>query len=284
MFNIKKENSKTFEKVQRLTDRLQEGLRELVNAETFKSYLNLQSKFHSYSVNNVILIYMQRPDATYVAGYKTWQTEFERHVIKGEKGIEIFAPVFKKKKPDDVNVECEDTEYTFYRSVHVYDVNQTEGKEFPLIKVNPLNGVIPEYSSLVAALIELSPVPVSITELLDTKAFGRYMPLKKLIEIRSGMSQKQTLKTLLHEISHAKSYEFIGIISELSYEQQEILAESVAYIVSNYLGIDTSEYSFTYVSLWGASHTIKEFQKLLKFIQLLSNELIDDFEKRKGVV
>lgn len=211
------------QKVKEITDKLEAGLKELFESEKYKSYLSTMSKFHNYSFNNTLLIAMQKPDASLVAGFGKWRDDFERHVKKGEKGIKILAPSpYKvKKQMEKIDpatqkpvigadgkpvTEEQEIEIPAFRVVTVFDVSQTEGKEIPDIAVSELTGSVEQYQDFFAALEKASPVPIAF-ENIEGGAHGYYHLEEKRIAIDEGMSDLQTLKTAIHEIAHAKLHD-----------------------------------------------------------------------------
>lgn len=202
------------QKVKEITDKLEAGLKELFESEKYKSYLSTMSKFHNYSFNNTLLIAMQKPEATLVAGYQAWQKNFERHVNKGEKAIRILAPApYKIKeerdKLDPVTGEMmfdengmpqkEETEVTIpaFRAVSVFDVSQTDGKPIPELEVNELLSTVEGYEDFVQALMNISPVPIAFEDIPgDSK--GYFSTAEKRIAVQENMSESQTLKTMVH--------------------------------------------------------------------------------------
>ena len=204
------------QKVKEITDKLEAGLKELFESEKYKSYLSTMSKFHNYSFNNTLLIAMQKPEATLVAGYQAWQKNFERHVNKGEKAIRILAPApYKIKeerdKLDPVTGEMmfdengmpqkEETEVTIpaFRAVSVFDVSQTDGKPIPELEVNELLSTVEGYEDFVQALMNISPVPIAFEDIPgDSK--GYFSTAEKRIAVQENMSESQTLKTMVHEV------------------------------------------------------------------------------------
>lgn len=207
------------QKVKEITDKLEAGLKELFESEKYKSYLSTMSKFHNYSFNNTLLIAMQKPEATLVAGYQAWQKNFERHVNKGEKAIRILAPApYKIKeerdKLDPVTGEMmfdengmpqkEETEVTIpaFRAVSVFDVSQTDGKPIPELEVNELLSTVEGYEDFVQALMNISPVPIAFEDIPgDSK--GYFSTAEKRIAVQENMSESQTLKTMVHEVAHS---------------------------------------------------------------------------------
>ena len=285
------------QKVKEITDRLEEGLKELFEGEKYKSYLNTMSKFHNYSANNIQLIEMQCPDATYVAGYKAWQRNFERHVNKGERGIRILAPAPYKIKEDQEKIDpvtnepvldrdgmpvMEEVEIKIpaFRVVTVFDYSQTDGKELPGLGVNELHGDVERYQDFMEALERVSPVPIRYEEMEGDRK-GYFIDLSRPIAIKEGMSEAQTAKTGVHEVAHAKLHAR-EIEHETGFdkdrETKEVEAESVAYTVCQHFGIDTSDYSFGYIAGWSSGKEMPELKSSLDTIRRTSSELIKEIE------
>lgn len=265
---------------------LEEGIREFMSSDRYGSYLKAMGRFREYSVNNITLINQQRPDATLVAGYSTWKNSFGRYVRKGETGIRIIAPVpVKVEKEKDVfdsmgNVRKEKVTVTVprFRSVTVFDVSQTEGNPLPSIDPAELTSEVRDYDLLIKALERASPVPVSYADVPE-KARGFYDAAKKRICIQKEMPQAQTVKTLVHEIAHSMLHSDRRQLATVSRQTREIEAESVAYTVCSCFGIDTSEYSFPYVSSWSEKLETAALRSSLETIRETSAGLIDQVEK-----
>ncbi len=287
------------QKVKEITDRLEEGLKELFEGEKYKSYLNTMSKFHNYSANNIQLIEMQCPDATYVAGYKAWQRNFERHVNKGERGIRILAPAPYKIKEEQEKIDpvtnepvldrdgmpvMEEVEIKIpaFRVVTVFDYSQTDGKELPGLGVNELHGNVERYQDFMEALERVSPVPIRYEEMEGDRK-GYFIDLSRPIAIKEGMSEAQTAKTGVHEVAHAKLHarEAEQDAEKAVYkdrETKEVEAESIAYTVCQHFGIDTSDYSFGYIAGWSSGKEMPELKSSLDTIRRTSSELIKGIE------
>lgn len=246
---------------------LNEGVQSLRNSDQYRSYLSVMSHFHRYSFSNSILIYRQMPTATLVAGYHTWMSEFDRHVRKGEKGIRIYAPIRKKRTDDD-----EET-VTRFRPVSVFDVSQTEGRPLPTIVTDTIYGTVEDYDAFICALKEISPVPVTYQALYE--GHGYYSETDGRIVIARGMSQLQTVKTLIHEIAHARMHS--GNVSK-DRRQKEIEAESVAYTVCRHFGLNTSDYSFGYIAGWMQDISEKELCSFMNDICRTSDQMIQDID------
>jgi ltrC-like protein len=288
------------ERMKEITDRLEAGIQALFESEQYKAYLTAMSKFHNYSFNNTLLIAMQKPDASLVAGFGKWRDSFERHVKKGEKGIKILAPSpYKvKKQMEKIDpttqkpvigadgkpvTEEREIEIPVFRIVTVFDVSQTEGKELPDIAVSELTGSVEQYQDFFAALEKASPVPIAF-ENIEGGAHGYYHLEEKRIAIDEGMSELQTLKTAIHEIAHAKLH---AIDKDTPATEQadrpdrrtrEVQAESVAYAVCQHYGLETSDYSFGYVAGWSSGRELSELKASLETIHQAANELITDID------
>ena len=286
----------TQNKMNEIPQMLEEGVHKVFESDNYKNYLNIMSKFHNYSINNTLLIARQNPDATLVAGFKSWEKNFGRHVKKGEKGIKILAPSPYKKKVlvelvDPVSREImldingnpvkEETEVnmTAYRIVSVFDVSQTEGNPLPQIGVAELTGNVDEYELFVEALKQSTSVPISF-ENISGVAKGYYNPVTASIAVKAGMPESQTVKTMIHEIAHSILHNDILDDAEKKDRQtKEVEAESVAYTVCQHFGIDTSDYSFGYIAGWSSSKETEELKQSLETIQKTASGLINDIER-----
>ena len=294
-------SEKPAEKLKEITDRLEQGITELFESERYKEYLRVMSKFHNYSFNNTLLIAMQKPDASLVAGFSAWKNNFGRNVIKGQKGIKIIAPSPYKVKQEMKKIDphtqqpiigkdgkpvTEEKEITIpaYKVVSVFDVSQTEGRELPDIAVNELTGDVERYRDFFAALEKTSPVPIGF-EQIPGSSHGYYHLEDKRIAIQEGMSELQTLKTAIHEIAHAKLHDID--LNAPENEQQphidrrtrEVEAESVAYTVCQHYGLDTSDYSFGYVAGWSSGRELSELKSSLETIRSAAAEIINSIDE-----
>ena len=287
------------QKVQEITEKLEQGIKELFESEKYKTYLNTMSKFHNYSFNNTMLIAMQKPDATLVAGFKAWQKNFDRHVKKGEKGIRILAPAPYKIKEErdkidpvtqellldkDGNPQKEEVEITIpaFRAVSVFDVAQTDGKPIPELAAKELLSDVEGYQDMIRAVEAISPVPIELEEIAgDSK--GYYDREAKRIAVQENMSESQTLKTMIHEVAHSKLHS-----KEVEQDEQmkkdrntkEVEAESIAYTVCQHFGIDTSDYSFGYIAGWSSGRDTKELRASMDTIRRTASELITGIEEQ----
>ena len=294
-------SEKPAEKLKEITDRLEQGIAELFDSERYKEYLKVMSKFHNYSFRNTVLIAMQKPDASLVAGFSAWKNNFERNVMKGQKGIKIIAPSPYKIKQEMQKIDphtqkpiigkdgkpvTEEKEVTIpaYKVVSVFDVSQTEGKELPDIAVDELTGDVDRYKDFFAALEKTSPVPIAF-ENIEGGSHGYYHLEDKRIAINEGMSELQTLKTAIHEIAHAKLHDID--LNAPKDEQQphvdrrtcEVEAESVAYTVCQHYGLDTSDYSFGYVAGWSSGRELSELKSSLETIRSAAAEIINSIDE-----
>ena len=285
------------EKIRAITDKLEQGVQDLFNSESYKTYLSTMAKFHNYSLNNTILIAMQKPDATLVAGYQAWQKNHDRHVKKGEKGIQIIAPSpYKVKQERDTldpktgkpkldaqgnpMKEVVEIERPAFRVATVFDVSQTEGKELPSLGVSELGGSVEGYDKLFEALKESCPVQIGFED-IPSGAKGYFHTVENRIALQEGMSQVQTVKTLIHEMAHQKlhSHEKEKPAEEqISSRSKEVEAESVAYTVCQHFGINTSDYSFGYIAGWSSGKETTELKESLGKIRNAASEMINDIE------
>ena len=294
-------SEKPAEKLKEITDRLEQGIAELFDSERYKEYLQVMSKFHNYSFRNTVLITMQKPDASLIAGFSAWKNNFERNVMKGQKGIKIIAPSPYKIKQEMQKIDphtqkpiigkdgkpvTEEKEITIpaYKVVSVFDVSQTEGKELPDIAVDELTGDVDRYKDFFAAIEKTSPVPIAF-ENIEGGSHGYYHLEDKRIAINEGMGELQTLKTAIHEIAHAKLHD-IDLNAPQDEQQprvdrrtREVEAESVAYTVCQHYGLDTSDYSFGYVTGWSSGRELSELKSSLETIRSAAAEIINSIDE-----
>ena len=280
-----------------ISKRLEQGVKKIFTSERYTEYLNTMSKFHNYSFNNTLLITMQKPEATLVAGYQAWQKKFNRHVKRGEKGIQIIAPAPIREKQeiekidpvtkepvigDDGQPETEIVEMVIprFRITTVFDVSQTEGEPIAELEVPELTGSVQFYDTFMQALQNISPVPIRMMN-VEGEAKGYYHQTEKYIAIKEDMSNVQTMKTGVHEVSHALLHDREVMDAEGVLKDQttkEVEAESIAYIVCNHFGLDTSEYSFTYIASWCESRDMKALKASMDTIRKTSAEIIENIE------
>ena len=294
------------ERLQEITAGIEQGIKELFESEKYRRYLSVMSRFHRYSVNNTMLIYMQKPDATLVAGYNKWKNQFERHVKKGEHGITIIAPTpFKKKieeqklDPDTkapmldadgkVIMEEREVEIPMFRPVKVFDVSQTDGKPLPEL-ASSLSGSVQNYEAFMEALRRSAPVPLSV-EPMAANMDGYFSPDRQRIAIREGMSEVQTVSAAVHEIAHSKLHNYAKAQAEAARagdkeppqkkdrNTEEVEAESISYAVCQYFGIQTGENSFGYIASWSHGKELPELRASLETINKAAGELIADIDR-----
>ena len=297
--------NKNAQQVREITDKLEQGIKELFESERFKEYLRTMSKFYNYSFNNTLLIAMQKPEATYVAGYTSWQRNFDRQVMKGEKGIKILAPAPYKAQEEREKIdpatqkpvigadgkavtETVEVLRPAFKVVSVFDVSQTDGKELPDIIVDELKGTVENYEAFFDALKQESPVPISFED-IPGGAKGFFSPVESRIAIQEGMSEIQTVKTAIHEIAHAKLHavkpdEKAAPEDKKDRHTKEVEAESVAYTVCQRYGIETSDYSFGYIAGWSSGKETKELKSSLDTIRKTAAEMIEGIDAKLKVL
>ena len=292
------------EQIKKLTDQIEAGIKALFQSgdlEKYQAYLHTMSHFHHYSVNNQMLIFSQCPHATLVAGYQKWQNQFSRHVLRGEKGISILAPtpykikVEKEKLDPDTKLplldadgntitEEKEVQIPMFRPVKVFDVSQTDGKPLPEQVKSPvaeLTGNVEHYEAFMEALRRISPVPIEMKP-LSNDLDGFFSPSKQSITLRDGMSEVQTVCAAVHEIAHSKLHDYAKQPNSQPKDSstEEIEAESIAYTVCAYFGIETSANSFGYVATWSKDKDLKAFKDSLGTIRKTSSELISGVEQQ----
>ena len=289
------------QKVKEITDKLEEGLKELFESEKYKNYLSTMSKFHNYSFNNTLLIALQRPDASLVAGYQAWQKNFNRHVKRGEKGIRILAPAPYKIKEErdkldpvtgevmldkDGMPQTEEVEVKIpsFRAVSVFDVSQTDGEPLPELEAKELLSTVEGYEDFIKAVTYVAPAPIGFEDIPGASK-GYFNIEENRIAVQEGMSESQTLKTMVHETAHSMLHN-----KEVSKEDilapakdrntKEVEAEGVAFTVCSHFGIDTSEYTFGYIAGWSSGRDMKELKSSLDTIRRTASELITGIEEQ----
>ena len=281
------------EKMSAIQKKLEDGVRAIFTSEKYQEYISAMSKFPRYSINNCILIASQLPEASLVCGFRKWQTEFNRTVNKGEHGIMILAPIKGKTEVveevfDENNKAVVDEngnqktekvtrEYQTFRPVYVFDVSQTSGDPLPTL-ASVLNETVDSFEEMKSVLISISPVPVSF-ETINGGANGYYSPTAGKIVIDERLPQLQMLKTMVHEIAHAT----LGHGSkEDKWDRQtkEVQAESVAYWVTQMIGLDTSDYSFGYISGWSKDKEVSELKESLDVIKQTADKLSSSIEEK----
>ena len=292
------EKQSSRDRLKEITASIEDGIKELFQSESYAQYLQTMSRFHHYSVNNQVLIHMQKPDATLVAGFNKWKNQFGRNVIKGEHGIKIIAPTpFKKKieqeklDPDTqlpmldadgkVITEEKTIQIPMYKPVTVFDVSQTEGKPLPQL-AHDLSGNVANYDVFMEALRRSSPVPISI-EVMGGGMDGYFDLEHQDIAIRKGMSEVQTVSAVIHEMAHAllhnRAKDTEEKTPELSRSTEEVQAESISYAVCAYYGIATGDNSFGYIASWSKDKTLPELRESLEVISKTADGLINDIDR-----
>ena len=305
------------ERIKEITAGIEKGIMELFESDRYRNYLTTMSRFHKYSLNNVMLIHAQRPNATLVAGFSKWKNSFGRHVKKGEKGIQILAPTPYKIKVDKEKLDpdtklpmlddegkpiTEEKEVTIpmFKVVSVFDVSQTDGKPLPQISFS-LTGDVAQYEVFMEALRRTSQVPITI-EPMEPGMDGYFHLEKQAIFLREGMSQVQTVCAAIHEMAHSRLHNYekmteladdgetILVPGEKDRNTEEVEAESISYAVCQYFGIETADSSFGYIASWSQGKALKELRASLETINKTSSELIYGIEqhyreicKEKGI-
>ena len=309
--NIMADKPTNRERLQQITAGIEQGIKELFESEKYMRYLSVMSRFHRYSVNNTMLIYMQKPDATLVAGYNKWKNQFERHVKKGEHGITIIAPTPFKKKIEEQKLDPDtkapildaegkavmeerEVEIPMFRPVKVFDVSQTDGKPLPEL-ASTLSGNVQNYEAFMEALRRSAPVPLSV-EPMAANMDGYFSPDRQRIAIRAGMSEVQTVSAAVHEIAHSKLHNYAKAQEEAARagdkeppkkkdrNTEEVEAESISYAVCQYYGIQTGENSFGYIANWSQGKELPELRASLETINKAAGELIADIDRHYKVI
>ena len=309
--NILADKRTNLERLQQITAGIEQGIKELFESEKYMRYLSVMSRFHRYSVNNTMLIYMQKPDATLVAGYNKWKNQFERHVKKGEHGITIIAPTPFKKKIEEQKLDPDtkapildaegkavmeerEVEIPMFRPVKVFDVSQTDGKPLPEL-ASSLSGNVQNYEAFMEALRRSAPVPLSV-EPMAANMDGYFSPDQQRIAIRAGMSEVQTVSAAVHEIAHSKLHNYAKAQEEAARagdkeppkkkdrNTEEVEAESISYAVCQYYGIQTGEHSFGYIANWSQGKELPELRASLETINKAAGELIADIDRHYKVI
>ena len=281
----------TNKKVSEMVKELEKGVTEMFTSEEYKRYLSTMAKFYSYSINNCIMIAVQKPEASYVAGYSDWNRKFERRVKAGEKAIRIFAPIVYKVKPETAENdpkdtgENEDTEKKIaaFKPAYVYDISQTEGKELPEI-CHELKSDVKDFERIKEAIKDTADCPVFFEEIQGSRAKGYYSLTEKKIVIRDKMPEMQTIKTMIHELAHSILHCDTEKAKSFTMNEKEVQAESIAYVVSSYLGLDTSEYSFGYVTAWSKDKELKALKENAKIIKDTSKKIIESLAQKLDLI
>ena len=289
---MSKERVSREERMSQIQEKLEAGVREIFESGKYEDYIATMSKFPHYSINNCILIVSQCPEATHVCGYKKWQTDFNRVVNRNEHGIMIIAPITYKADVEEPVYDAEShpvvdangkqvtekvtREFQGFRPAYVFDVSQTSGEPLPTL-ANMLNGSVEDFEQMRDVLIAISPVPISFEE-ISGGANGYYSPASQCIVVKADMSQLQTIKTMIHEIAHA-TLGHGGKEDKWDRETKEVQAESVAFWVAQMMGLDTSDYSFGYISGWSKDREVTELKENLDLIKTTADKITSDLEK-----
>lgn len=291
---MKHERKDQNEKIKELTEKLHEGIKKLFDSEKYREYLQTMAKFTNYSFNNSLLIWAQRPDASAVAGYRAWQTKFQRTVNPGAKGIMIYEPASFKRmlkekvldengnpmKDQDGNFITREVERTFptFKVGYVFAYEDTSGKPLPSI-VSIVDKEFENYSAIMEALRKISPAPIRF-DTIDTGANGYYNLVKREIVIKEDLPEAQRIKTAIHEICHAICHDRInGTDIDSDKREKEVTAESVAFVVASWLGVDTCEFSWGYVGGWCATQELTELQRKMEIIRTTANKIITELDE-----
>ncbi len=292
-----------------ITDSIENGIKELFESDKYQQYLQTMSRFHRYSVNNQMLIYMQNPNATLVAGFNKWHDQFGRNVKKGEKGIKIIAPTPYKKKIEEIKLDPDtklpmlddngnevkvekEIQIPMFRVVSVFDVSQTAGKPLPQL-ASDLSGNVQNYDAFLEAIKRSSSVPITFEPI--SNADGYFSLDEQKIVIRDGMSEVQTVSVLLHELAHSKLHNIPKDEKVQTAEQdadkpkldrntEEVQAESISFAVCAYYGIKTEENSFGYIASWSNGKELSELKASLETINKTSSAMITDIDKHYAEV
>ena len=283
-----------------LAEHLKEGMKNYLDSEQFKSFLDTMSKFHNYSLNNIHLLKMQNPNVSQVASFNKWKTDFDRTVKKGSKALKIWVPYQVKTSipvhqkeldftPAENEMEQKEIIVTRFKLGNVFDVSQTEGKELPKA-INELTGDVKDYEDLYRAAKAVSmdnQVPISFEEIKRESTNGYYSPDENRIVISKGLKgQEQILKTIFHEMAHADLHRGSNAqYGDDQYRKQELQAESVAYVVANHFGFDTSSYSFGYLAIWAKDKNgFEDMVEQLQVVQKEAKSLIDRMDAKLELV
>ena len=280
-----------------ITDKLEQGVQDVFQSDSYKELLNVMARMPHYSINNQILIAMQTSgQATMCQSFTGWK-QVGRYVKAGEKGIKIFAPApyTIQKEMDKLDAqgkpvldsdgepvkETQEVTVNTFKVVNTFDISQTDGKEIPTIGVDELSGDVDRFSALMDALTEVCPVPIAFED-IPGDAKGYYSQTEKRIAIQEGMSEVQTVKTVLHEMAHQKLHakEVVAKSDDKSRRSKEVEAESVAFVVCQHYGIDTSDYSFGYVAGWSAGKETPELKTSLQTIRDAASQMISAIDDK----
>ena len=294
----KKKNGVSRDQLKELTDRLEKGVMDFFTSENYQHFLDVMSRFHHYSVNNTILIALQNPLATQVASYATWK-KMGRQVRRGEKGIKILVPTPVKIRKETEKTDpatglvvigsdgkpvMEESEYTLnhFKIGHVFSLEQTDGEPLPEVGIHELTESYEGYERFMDAVREIATVPIRFDE-IEGGAKGYYNTEKKEIVIQEGMSQSQTMKTAVHELAHSVVHDREKMQAEGEKKDRLVMeteAESIAYCVCSFFHLDTSDYSWPYISSYSSSRELKELRSSMETIRSTSGKIIDELQAK----
>ena len=286
------------QQIKEITEQLQKGIEDLFESDNYKNYLKTMSRFTSYSLNNTLLIAMQKPDATLVASYGTWK-HFNRQVLKGSKAIKIIAPCPYKRK---IETEVTDTDGKIilgkdgkplteesekvlmgFKVANVFDVSCTSGEDLPTL-THKLDGTVDNFNDFMNALKEFSPVPIELKK-INSSANAYYQLIDKYIVVDNRLSEMMKIKSSIHEICHSIIHDQdTGSDKDADKQTKEVQAESVAFTVCQYYGIDSSDYSFGYVAGWSSGKDLKELKASLETIRQTSQTIINGIDQKLDAI
>ncbi len=283
-----------------LAEHLKEGMKNYLDSDQFKSFLDTMSKFHNYSLNNIHLLKMQNPNVTQVASFNKWKTDFDRTVKKGAKALKIWVPYQVKTKipenqkelnfsPSENEMDQKEITVTRFKLGNVFDVSQTEGKELPKA-IHELTGSVKDYEDLYRAAKAVSmdnQVPISFEEIKRENTRGYYSPNENRIVISKKLKgEEHILKTIFHEMAHSDLHKGSNAqYGDDQYCKQELQAESVAYVVASHFGFDTSSYSFGYLAIWSKDKNgFEDMVEQLQVVQKEAKSLIDRMDAKLELV
>ena len=283
-----------------LAEHLKEGMKNYLDSDQFKSFLDTMSKFHNYSLNNIHLLKMQNPNVTQVASFNKWKTDFDRTVKKGARALKVWVPYQVKTKipenqkelnfsPSENEMDQKEITVTRFKLGNVFDVSQTEGKELPKA-IHELTGSVKDYEDLYRAAKAVSmdnQVPISFEEIKRENTRGYYSPSENRIVISKKLKgEEHILKTIFHEMAHADLHKGTNAhYGDDQYRKQELQAESVAYVVASHFGFDTSSYSFGYLAIWAKDKNgFEDMVEQLQVVQKEAKSLIDRMDAKLELV
>lgn len=282
------------EQIKEISEKLEQGVKDIFESDNYKNYLLTMSKFYSYSVNNSILINMQKKGASLVAGFRKWE-EMGRHIRKGEKSIKILAPcIYKKEKETDTDTDTNDGDndkpkesekvLTGFRVVSVFDISQTEGEPIPSL-VHTLDGTVEGYADFMEALKGVSPSPIEFKKIEKDGCNGYYDLVGKNIVIDENLPQIMVCKTTIHEITHSILHDKdTGLEKDSDRNTMEVQAESVSFVVCHYYGISSEDYSWGYIAGWSKDKSLTELRTSLETIRQTAQTIITGIDHQLDAI